>query len=59
MKWIADYTKVVGVSATRVDYCSKGDPVLSFTKQQNKSKLPVGTLAEQWSSFICFYFPPL
>lgn len=27
------------------------------TKQQNKSKLPVGTLAELWSSFICFYFP--
>lgn len=27
------------------------------TKQQNKSKLPVDTLAELWSSFICFYFP--
>lgn len=34
IKWIAGYTKVVGVSTTRVDYCPKGDPVLSA--QNNK-----------------------
>ena len=34
MKWIVGYTKVVGVNATRVDYCPKGDPVLSA--QNNK-----------------------
>lgn len=34
MKWIAGYTKVVGVSTTRVDHCPKGDPVLSA--QNNK-----------------------
>ena len=34
MKWIAGYTKVLVVSTTRVDYCPKGDPVLSA--QNNK-----------------------
>lgn len=42
MKWIADYTKVVGVSTIRVDYCPKGDPVLSAQNNKiNQSSLSV------------------
>ncbi len=42
MKWIVGYTKVVGVSTTRVDYCPKGDPVLSAQNNKiNQSSLLV------------------
>lgn len=42
MKWIASYTMVVGVSTIRVDYCPKGDPVLSAQNNKiNQSSLLV------------------
>lgn len=42
MKWIAGCTKVVGVSTIRVDYCPKGDPVLSAQNNKiNQSSLLV------------------
>lgn len=42
---------------TGVDYCLKGDLVFVCAKQQNKSKLPFGALAELRSSFMfLFYF---
>lgn len=51
MKWIAGYTKVVGGNTTRVDYCPKGDPVLSA---QN-NKLNQSSLLVHWLNCVHLY----